>query len=774
MIIEKIQIKSFGQLKDTTLEFSETVNVIEGQNEAGKSTIAAFIKYMLYGFDGQDPDEASAERRRRINWDTGIAEGAMTVRVKGKRYLITRSTVRVSEGDRPSYKEDCSIIDMETGTPAFGKLPAGEVFFGVDKELFENTAFVGELGEIRYREGSVRRSIENILFSGSEKLNTERAIAGIREKMESLLHEGGEGGAIVDLVKKQNDLEEQLHRSDEDNKQILTKEAELHEVRKKKAEAEKLRENLSDLDTCYKNVMVIETFDKLHELEKESDKKNEEYRLFLEENTHNNFVPTADYLTDLAVARRGVNDAYVALTEAQENYKKEKNAVGITNEIEGMIERADGFGGENSLLSSANKQSADKTRCIVFAALGGLWFLASLIFEFAATGVGLPLKIIVGILGVGALAVTLASLAIIVKNTGLLRQAAARFETENLYDLRGKLRLIAEARNKRDSMIRSTENARMMEEAAEARCEAARNELSALVGKTGEEIPADNADVFLNDFAGRIGEFLKKKDALEEDKNNTEITVREIRRSLSDKSEIDIRAQVPPIKRKALAGINHDEIINGIANCKEQVAEYDRQAFRMENELAALKLRAADPGELYSKIQLLEGQIEALRTRHKAYFLALRTLEGATEALRTEISPRLGDFSTKLLSIMTDEKYRSFSVGDDLGVSFTAVTGDQKSVDFLSGGTQDLTYIAVRMALVDMLYTEKTPLCFDESFSRQDNLRARSMMKAIAYLSGEGYQSFIFTCRNRETVLAGEMKCGAAIFKLSVDNGATG
>ena len=51
MIIEKIVIKSFGVITDLTLDFSEKVNVIEGGNEAGKSTIAAFIRYMLYGFD---------------------------------------------------------------------------------------------------------------------------------------------------------------------------------------------------------------------------------------------------------------------------------------------------------------------------------------------------------------------------------------------------------------------------------------------------------------------------------------------------------------------------------------------------------------------------------------------------------------------------------------------------------------------------------------------------------------------------------------------------
>ena len=100
MIIEKIDIKSFGLLENMTLEFSDTVNVIEGQNEAGKSTIASFIKYMLFGFDVNDPDGVLSERRKRINWNTGVAQGSMVVRVKDKRYLISRSTVpsQVSEG----------------------------------------------------------------------------------------------------------------------------------------------------------------------------------------------------------------------------------------------------------------------------------------------------------------------------------------------------------------------------------------------------------------------------------------------------------------------------------------------------------------------------------------------------------------------------------------------------------------------------------------------------------------------------------------------------
>jgi uncharacterized protein YhaN len=75
------------------------------------------------------------------------------------------------------------------------------------------------------------------------------------------------------------------------------------------------------------------------------------------------------------------------------------------------------------------------------------------------------------------------------------------------------------------------------------------------------------------------------------------------------------------------------------------------------------------------------------------------------------------------------------------------------------------------MALIDMLYTEKPPVLFDESFAHQDNIRARSMMKSITHLADEGYQSFIFTCRARETALASELAPGSGIFKLSGASG---
>jgi uncharacterized protein YhaN len=224
---------------------------------------------------------------------------------------------------------------------------------------------------------------------------------------------------------------------------------------------------------------------------------------------------------------------------------------------------------------------------------------------------------------------------------------------------------------------------------------------------------------------------------------------------------------VSPLKRKVLSEIDHEGILEGIKLCRERIAELLVEAELVENELSTLKMRATDPAALYSKMQANDAKIAELRQEYEAHKLAFDSIMSASENLREEISPRLGEFSTELMSLMTDKKYTSLDVNDGLKVSFIANDGEKKSVDFLSGGTRDLTYIAVRMALIDMLYTEKPPVAFDESFAHQDNIRARSMMKAVAALATEGHQSFIFTCRQREAAIAREFEKKTEVFRLS-------
>ena len=553
---------------------------------------------------------------------------------------------------------------MESGATAFGKVPAGEVFFGVGRELYENTAFVGQVGDAGINEDSVKEAIENILFSASEAMNNRRAMNHITEKMDGLINPSGHGGAIYDLVMKRDALEAKMNESVEDNKRILAKEAELHRIKTERQEAEHMLNKLYELDSCYKNVMLIQTFEKLHELEEDCNRKVEAYNSFIEENTHAGFVPNEAYLAELGAARRAVNDTYHTLRTAENDYEREKNAIGITNEISNAIEVADRHGGEAKVAEKADRTKRSLVSGIAFAVATALVALAAAVVELVAQGplAHIVFRILFGIIGFAGLAGAVYFIRNILTAKASLASLSADFGVDGHADLIGKLDIIKAAREKRDSMAVSTERARVAVEEARYAYDIAKTELSRVIVRWGEEPPTSELNLFLDKLEARVLAFLERRRRLLEEKNTAELTVKEIRATLSDKNEIDIRAQVSPIKRKALATINHDEIITGIASFKAKIVEVDRLAFSVENELLALKTNISDPGELYAKIAVIDKRIDELKVKHKAYFVAHKAIENATVDLRGEIAPRLAAYATELMCVMTDRKYTGFDV----------------------------------------------------------------------------------------------------------------
>ena len=71
MRIDSIYIESFGKFKNYRLDFHDGMNIIYGDNEAGKSTIMAFIEMMFYGRTAQEKstDIGKSLRKKYTPWD---------------------------------------------------------------------------------------------------------------------------------------------------------------------------------------------------------------------------------------------------------------------------------------------------------------------------------------------------------------------------------------------------------------------------------------------------------------------------------------------------------------------------------------------------------------------------------------------------------------------------------------------------------------------------------------------------------------------------------
>ena len=83
MQIKKINIDEYGSLTKREFILSEGLNIFEGHNESGKSTILSFIRFMLYGMPRKSSGSVT-ERDRGISWGNGVAGGSMVVSVPDK------------------------------------------------------------------------------------------------------------------------------------------------------------------------------------------------------------------------------------------------------------------------------------------------------------------------------------------------------------------------------------------------------------------------------------------------------------------------------------------------------------------------------------------------------------------------------------------------------------------------------------------------------------------------------------------------------------------
>ena len=91
MIIKTVHIDRFGGLRGKTVSPGEGVSVLFGPNESGKSSLAAFVKFVLYGLPARDRT-GNPERGRALDRETGSAAGWLDIRCDdGTEFRLERA-----------------------------------------------------------------------------------------------------------------------------------------------------------------------------------------------------------------------------------------------------------------------------------------------------------------------------------------------------------------------------------------------------------------------------------------------------------------------------------------------------------------------------------------------------------------------------------------------------------------------------------------------------------------------------------------------------------
>ena len=753
MTFESLYIKSFGKLNGKRIAFTEGVNIIEGANESGKSTICAFIQFMFYGLPPK-----TADKLRYISWDTSLASGSIVVKDKGLRYRIEREVVcATTEEGKYVFREKCGIYDAETNMICFKSRSPGEVFFGVSSSVFESTAYIRQTASNDLDTETLGNEAENILFSGNERLNTSQALSKLDGARVFLLHKNKKGGKIFDLEEKRNLIDTRLKNAQSCETDIISLEGSHRVLTDKialaKEHSQKVQDELSEYERyCVKKAYL------LRKSEKEKLSQTEELFLKTKNPIEHENIDIADpaYVSmleqkqnELVLAASRHNDAKKEVKEADNKIKKMSDKLSIFASL-GAKDAAN----RDMLVQNMERSQAKMGHCNLFALILGICSVFSMILAFILR-LNPNLPELIKYLSVTACLLFATAAAYII----FIKKHDYAIEIENIcnqFNCAGyeEFKELVKASSEDEAYmiflrgIRDEKNAKLKLMANEL------DDLSTHIISVLQDANFrifENAPVSLAKAIEKCREAQTKLHTLEISVIEHRSNIESIENELSEYSKEYLKeAYLAEYDEAAMEAFDLTAKKQELNALHEKQEAYIKRLHQIEVELSALRAVSTDPTAIAEEIAVLDHEIDTLTKKWSAYMLAIETLNTASGKLREGISPKLAKNAGKLFSAITDGKYEAIGLDTEFALSFSDGT-TMRDAACLSAGTSDLAYICLRMALIELLYKRSVPpFLFDESFARMDDTRMEKVLRLIFKYSQRNYQSILFTCHSRE------------------------
>lgn len=238
-------IENFGCLHRQTISFAPELHVLREDNGFGKSTLAAFIKAMFYGFPkGSRGQLSKNERKKYTPWQGGKFGGSLTFETQGERYRITRYF------GLTAAKDSFQLQMADTGMVSTRFSPnVGQELFGVDGESFSRSTYLPQLREEGFATADIQTRLTELVHDTDDMHGFEGAMRILQTQRTALRHYRGEGGAVWETERQLHErsreldqLEEQRQAYLELNEQLRALEAERQE---ETARLEQLRRRIS-------------------------------------------------------------------------------------------------------------------------------------------------------------------------------------------------------------------------------------------------------------------------------------------------------------------------------------------------------------------------------------------------------------------------------------------------------------------------------------------------------------------------------------------------
>ena len=186
----------------------------------------------------------------------------------------------------------------------------------------------------------------------------------------------------------------------------------------------------------------------------------------------------------------------------------------------------------------------------------------------------------------------------------------------------------------------------------------------------------------------------------------------------------------------------------------------------IEGKLAYVFAGSGNPADCETEIMGIDAEIAELEKKLKATELATEVFSSVYEKKRSDFAPRVNERVNKYLDILTMGRYTETRVSEEYRLRLK----NSSEAEYLSYGTYEQIYFALRLALAELIGNGDEPMFLDDFMTAYDDRRSSLAIEILKEISKKR-QVLLFTCHGRDAQKATQMGAVVNYLEEETENG---
>ena len=745
MKLVKCYIANFGKLSNFNYNFSSGLNILNKENGWGKTTLADFIKAMLYSLPASRARSLKDNPRKKYKpWNGGEFGGNLVIEVNENIYRIERLFGNTeSEDTFKLFNEKTNKISSDYSSNI------GFEIFGLDAESFSKTTYLPQLELKIELTDNISAKLSDLTRDKDDVNSFNTAISSIDEKRK-IYQKTGERGKYYELLREYESLQAKkdaftslnatVQELDNNRTAILSK-------------INELESNEASLQHQINNNIENQKYKDVTKLQKEIDNIDEQIKL-IESNLHGN-IPTLSQLKNI----QKQSDTKVILqkeielvTYKIENENKTLNKTlnffitpPTNDEIQTIETEINNYrNSKNTTRPTEKNIYKNQLLKIITATIGfDLIALISLcvcffmnIINFAIFGIIATLVIVFGL---AIIFISIKKLKNKTKfdNSNLNNEnkldSLLRFNFEKELSLDAKIYVYLENLKIKKLCEDKLQQLNLELENFIAKLNSIQNQLDELLhlyGKEGKNI---------NDIILNLSRECSRYDELQSLKQ----------KKIDDYQKLSVNINIHK-SQENLVEQDFNKLSQKLKNVSEELSNSRKEYTNINLQLERYNQKLTELEDVLSKEESIKNELDEIKRKLKVFEYTDKYLKLAKDELDSAFLEPITKSFTTMINSLNASAIENFKIDTNFNISVIN-NGQTKELSFFSKGYQDIAYICARLASVDAMFKDqKLFIILDDPFVNLDNEKlelAKNLLREIS----KNFQILYLVCHDSRT-----------------------